>query len=171
MISGSILRKGMWRPGVLVLTDERVRVWHRSALVERTTELHDYGSVAAESVDVIEVAKTDDGKRADIRFLKSGGDTLLSVGYQVDVHADIAAAVQRWAEEHHIPQRGAEIERLSQKARKRGQATLDTITLRDYREEAEAVIERIVEVLTAHEAELLRLRQEVDALRRQAGDP
>lgn len=166
-VAGSRMNKIMFLPGLLVVTGRHLRVWHRDVLDPDKSHGDDLAVVPVGDVDRLEIAD-EDGK-VQVRLLDASGDRLLATGFDDEALAPVVDWFREWATSAGLAIDEGSVETLGKMAREFGESatgwvkertsdTLDTLTLKEYREETESLLAQIVQVLTAHEAEIRRLR-------------
>ena len=75
------------------------------------------------------------------------------------IHSDNTETLSRL-----VAARRADMRKGLALAKHKGAKAAATLTLRDYRDETEAALDRMIEVMCAHEAEILALRRQVSEL-------
>jgi hypothetical protein len=176
---GPTMQKVMVRSGVLILFDGGLELWHRSVL----SGLDPAGRYATASTGAAAACAL--GRRdtiVELSLLDPEGEATLSITVRAgsEMHAiAIERAIQRWLEHEELTPDELAISTLvdaanatAQRVRQRAKGTVDTVTLREFRETIDAAMSQVVEVLAVHEAEISQLRRreqeltaELEALR------
>lgn len=169
--SGPAMSKGMFRAGVVILFDGGLEVWHRSAVLEQEDEGR-FARVPSASIPHAKVGRRE--RRVECVLDDPDGEMLLSFYTFADDEAEarsVEEALTAWLVRESVAHGEHEIRTLSDVAssavggvRERATQTVDTLTLKEFRDDVEAAMGKFVEVLSVHEAEISRLQQRVDEL-------
>lgn len=188
--TGRAMRKAVMLPGVAVLHPGGLEVWHRSAFL-KGSEAGRHCQLRSEDVAACGIGRQNG--RVELAVTDDAGQSLVTLAFTAAEEGQgtvVESALRGWARREGLPTEDIAIRTLRDKAaaavdeardlaqgplrertttavgnvRERAQGTVDTLTLREFREQMDAAMGQVVEVLTVHEAEIARLQQRVAEL-------